>query len=156
MNRRTDCRAFTLIELIVYMAVLAVVLGMATPAFYQCLKRSRDLRRNADDIVRVLRAGERWRADVRSAVAEPVLVGEALHIPQQACEIIYTFTDGTVWRHANGGNAPVLKRVKESQMQFDQRTHVSCWRWEIELASPQPVVHIRPLFTFQAATTSHS
>jgi len=36
-------------------------------ALYRCIDRSVVLRHNTDDITSTLHAGERWRADVRSA-----------------------------------------------------------------------------------------
>src|SRR5215470_16859351 len=58
---------YLLVECLVYIAVLAVVMGVAFSAFYRCLSSWRDLARNTDDIARVLKAGEIWRADIRAA-----------------------------------------------------------------------------------------
>jgi hypothetical protein len=44
----------------------------------------------------------------------------------------------------------VLKDVKASTISDDSRQRVNAWRWELELASPQKVVLVHPLFSFTA------
>ena len=151
-----------LVDCLVYLAVWGVVVGLAFSAFYRCLSYSTNLTRNADDIARTLRAGERWRADIREATSPPKLVAqdtgvEALQIPQKSGEVIYRFTDGAVLRRA-GTNAswmPALSGVKSSRMARDERQRVVSWRWEIELKNRQRVARVRPLFTFQAVAAEH-
>ena len=58
---------FTLIETVVYLSALFVLLGAGYMAMYRCIDRSVALRRNAEGLTSALRAGEHWRADVRSA-----------------------------------------------------------------------------------------
>src|SRR6266516_6835787 len=100
-----------LIDCMVYLDIWAVVVGMAFSDFFRSMSYSKNLARNSDDIARALKAGERWREDVRAAtgpfklvVGEPG-VGQALHIPQKTGEVIYRFIDGAVLRQ-NGTNAP--------------------------------------------------
>src|SRR6266487_4316060 len=66
-------RGFALVDCVAYIGLLAVILTMAFAAFYRALERSRDLSRNAAEIVRALQAGERWRADVRASARPPQL-----------------------------------------------------------------------------------
>jgi prepilin-type N-terminal cleavage/methylation domain-containing protein len=143
-------RGYTLIEMLVYIAVLAVVLDLSFAAYYRYDLYARNLRSNADDIVRVMRAGERWRDDVRNATAPPHAIDNGVAIPQQSGEIAYVFADGTVWRQVAGVRAIALKQVKTSSMSVDPRQHVDAWRWELELASPKKTVLVHPLFTFTA------
>ena len=152
MSRHGHERGFMLLECLVYIAVLAAVLGVAFAAFHRCLKSSGDLRRNADDIVRVLHVGERWRDDVRAATAPPRLEQQALRIPQRSGEIVYRVRDGSVWREAGTGKRRLLAGIKNCRFEADQRASVNSWRWELELTSPQKAVRVRPLFTFQAVT----
>src|SRR3954470_14151221 len=58
---------FTLIEMLVYMGMLFLILGMAYIAMYRSMDASAGLRRNANDITRALETGELWREDVRGA-----------------------------------------------------------------------------------------
>ena len=147
MNAR---RAYTLIEMLVYIAVLAVVLTLSYAAYYRYDLYTRDLRRNADDIVRTMRAGERWRDDVRNATAPPHAIENGVAIPHQSGEIDYVFADGTVWRQVAGVRSIALRQVKASTISLDHCQHVDAWRWELELTSPKKRVLLRPLFTFTA------
>ena len=157
-RRRRGCSTASgvlLIECVVYAALFVVVTGVAYSAFYRCLTDARNLRRNAEDIERVLQAGERWRADIRSARTRPSLEArpgeQILHVPQSTNEIAYVFTGETLWRRAPGRTPEVfLTGVRQSKMMADARSQVTAWRWEVELKSAQKVVRLRPLFTFAA------
>jgi hypothetical protein len=147
-----------LIEAITYVALLAVTLGLALGAFYVAFENNRNLTRNADDIARALRAGERWRADVREARSAPRFVTNAatsqieLHLPKETNAVVYTFHDGVMFRQAPGESNAVtlLDRVQRSEFTRDLRPHVTAWRWEVELEVRQRVARVRPLFAFQA------
>jgi len=145
-------RGFTMIEMLVYIAVLAVVVNLAFFAYYRYDQQMRNVRRNADDIVRAMRAGERWRDDVRNATASPRAIEDGMVIPWRSGEIVYVFADGTVWRRAAGLQTVALKNVSASTMSSDPRDRVSAWRWELELTSPKKTVLMRPLFTFTAVS----
>jgi Tfp pilus assembly protein PilE len=143
-------RGYSLLECLVYIAVLAVVLNLSFVAYYRYDQHTRNLRRNADDITRALRAGERWREDVRTAIAPPHAIANGLAIPQQSGEVAYVFADDAVWRQTGATRVIVLKQVKASTISDDSRQRVNAWRWELELASPQKVVLVHPLFSFTA------
>jgi type II secretory pathway pseudopilin PulG len=145
-------RGYTLIECLVYIAMLAIVLNLSIMAFFRYNQHTNNLRRNADDITRALRAGERWRDDVRAAVAPPHVIENGLAIPQRSGEVAYMFADGAIWRQAAGTRSLVLKQVKASAMSDDSRPHVAAWHWELELVSPQKIIRIRPLFSFTAVS----
>jgi prepilin-type N-terminal cleavage/methylation domain-containing protein len=148
MNRRSG---FSLIEVLTYIAVLTVVMALAYPAYDRCQRASRDLHRNADDIVRALRVGERWRKDVRAATGPIRASAVEFVIPQRNGDIIYRFTDGNLFRITNHQSpVTVISNVKASAMRADARDHVSAWRWELELAGRQTEVKVRPLFSFIA------
>src|ERR1700744_740668 len=152
---RRSMRGFTLIECLVYIAVLGVVLGVGSVAFYRCWDDNKSITRNADDIVRVLKFGEIWRADMRAATGpikiETANSGQTLHIPAGKKELIYSFTDGQVRKQTTGSNSwtLILPRVKSSRMQIEKRDHVTAWRWEVELDSQRKKIKTRPLFTFE-------
>jgi len=163
LNPSQGQQGIMLVDCLVYLAIWTVVVGLAFSAFYRCMSYSKNLARNADDIARALKAGERWRQDVRAAsgpfklVAWEAVVEQALHIPQKTNEVIYLFIDGAVLRQG-GTNAPwipVLSGVKSSRMEQDERERLVSWRWEVELKSKQKVARVRPLFTFQAVAPEH-
>jgi len=147
-------RAFTIIECLVYIGLFALLLGLGTVAFYRCFDNMKGLRRNADDITRAVHAGELWRNDIRAA-ARAIQVDQTdqtIRIPQRDRDVLYRFADAQVFRKT-GADAPwlvLLPKVKSSQMISDPRTHVTSWRWELELQPTQTTVRTRPLFTFLA------
>ena len=151
---------FSLLECMVYLAVLFVILSLASAAFIRTSDNSRHLAENSAMILRVLRAGEQWRADVRAATAPPrseeAAQGARLHLPLTGGEVIYLFTANTVWRAGAppGTTNLLLAGVKSSRMMGEPRQGVQAWRWELELAAPQKAARVKPLFTFQAAAQS--
>jgi Tfp pilus assembly protein FimT len=149
-------RGYTLLECLVYIAVFAVVLNLSFLAYYRYNQHSNSLRRNADDIVSALRAGERWRDDVRASTAPPRAIENGVLIPQRSGEVAYVFADGTIWRQTSTTRVAVLRQVKVSVMSDDSRPRVNAWRWELELASPKNNVLVRPLFSFTAVTGRQS
>ena len=116
-----------LIECLVYIAVFAVLLGIGTAAFYVCWDHSKALHYATDDITAALHAGERWRADVRSATGkitvETTAAGELLRIPCGTNEIIYRFNAGEVRRQIGviGFSGVAAADGQGSQMMMDVR-----------------------------------
>lgn len=147
MNRR----GFTLLEAITYVLILTVVLTLAYPAFHKCQRGSRDLQRNANDILQTVRAGERWRQDVRAATG-PIRVEAGIFvIPQRTGNITYSVTSNQLRRTA-GERKPitVLTNVKTTTMQTDRRELVTAYRWDVELISHVKTTRVRPQFSFVA------
>ena len=154
-NRRQT--GMLLIECLVYMSVLVVLLGIGTAAFYFCWDHTRAVISATDEIAAALRAGEGWRADVRSATGkigvETTATGELVRIPEAAGAVIYRFEAGEVRREIPALNHSrlVLPKVKDSQMIADPRGSVSAWRWELELGERIRETHLPLQFTFEAA-----
>ena len=151
-------RASTLIECLVYIGVFATILGVATIAFYRCFDHMRALRRNADDITRVLHIGELWRTDIRMAVRQPTLddADQTLHIPHKNGVVDYRFGENQILRRASA-DAPwtsVLTNVSNSQIRQEQQHGVTAMRWEIELRPLRKPARVQPLFTFTAVAES--
>src|SRR5207245_2560100 len=84
-------RGFTLIETLVYMSLLFVTLGIAFVAMYRSMDASAALRRNANDIVQALKAGEQWREDVRQVTgpvrSEQTAQGVTFRLPRGQTEV---------------------------------------------------------------------
>jgi hypothetical protein len=150
------CRAFSLIECLVYMGILMLLVGLALAGFYRTLKQTSNLEKNAADIVRAVQAGERWREDIRLATGVPQWIGAGptreLHIPQASGDVAFVFRDNAVWRRSAPAHAwePLLAQVKDSKMIEDRRPRVIAWRWDVELQENQKVARVRPLFSFLA------
>jgi len=151
-----------LVECMVYVALFAVVTGLAFAAYYRSEQTARSLHRNATDILRVVKTGELWRQDVRQATA-PIQLVEApdlqvMHVPQGTNEVLYAFADEEIRRRASPASpwVKLVPKVKSARLQLDQRQMVSAWRWEVELKSPQKAPKIKPLFTFQAVVPARA
>ena len=157
ISRARACAGILLVECLVYIGVFAVLLGVGYGTFYACWDYSKALRYATDDIASALRAGERWRADIRSATGkitvETTPQGEHLRIPQGTTAIIYSFKAGELHRQLASSRFSelVLPTVKASQMVKEVRGPVAAWRWELELTSRRKETHLPLLFTFEAA-----
>jgi hypothetical protein len=145
-----------LIECLVYVLVAFILSGVAYVAFYQCMDNSLALRRSTDDISNALRAGERWRADVRSSGGrirtENVEGAQVFVVPSATGDVAYQFsTNGVSRRVGSGAWVCLLEKVNSSTMQADVRGSIEAWRWELELKPRfKKQGRLRPLFTFTA------
>jgi hypothetical protein len=157
ISRARGTLGMLLLECLVYISVFAILLGGATTVFYFCWDHSDALIYATDDIASALRAGERWRADVRAATGkitvETTATGELVRIPEGARSVSYRFESGEVRRQTSASNNPelLLANVKTSQMEMDARGAVSAWRWELELVPHRKETHLPLLFTFEVA-----
>ncbi len=157
---KTKCTAGSmLVECLVYIAVFAILMAIGTAAFYFCWDHSQAVIYATDDIASALHAGERWRADVRTATGEisfeTTAVGEVVRIPEAGKQIVYRFESGEVRREIPGSNISqlLLPKVKASQMAADARGSVNAWRWELQLAGRRKETHLPLRFTFAAVPT---
>lgn len=151
---------YLLTEALVYIGLIFVLLGVAYAGLYRFIDDSVLLSRSAEDISRAMHAGERWRADIRSASAgirlEANPEGEILHLSSSHGEIAYTTRQAAVLRRVGTGTwVRVLNNVKASSIQADLYPNVTGWRWELELRPQTKGAikpgRVRPLFTFLAA-----
>jgi type II secretory pathway pseudopilin PulG len=156
-----SAQAFTLIEVLVYMSMLAVLMGLGYAALYRSMDASTGLRRNASDITQALNTGERWRDDIRAATQplrlEQISDAESLlHIPQPNAEVTYRFVSNSVSRRVGSGEwSPALEHVDHSVFISDPRQKVTAWKWEIELQSyHKSLTRLQPLFTVLAVPTN--
>lgn len=154
-------RGFTLIEMIVYLGVFTVLMGMGFATLFESIDNSTALRCGADDIVNALHAGERWRSDVRSSKAvslESNPAGQILRLSGAHGEVSYRFADHTLFRQV--GTSPwmkVLTRVKTAGFVSESRANLAVWRWELELQKrSRKGGNLRPLFTFVAVPAPNS
>lgn len=151
-----------LIECMVYIAVLAILLGIGFSSFYLLWDNSTALHYTTDDIANALRAGEAWRADVRGATGKIQVEnnsnGIMLKIPHAKTEIDYRFSDNSVWRKNDGSNSwtPVLSRVKTSQMELETRNQIHAWHWDLELISHRARAKVPLVFSFEAVASHQS
>ena len=158
-GRKPKAQGMLLVEVLVYIAVVFVLLGVGYEALYRGIDSSIALRRDADDIANALHAGERWRADVRLADqqirVEKTPAEVTAFLKGAHAETAYRFSTNAVFRRLGDGPwVRLLTNVKSSVIEPDARQHVTAWRWELELQPRQKGSvkpgRVRPLFTFMA------
>lgn len=161
----TGTGAYMLVEALVYIGLLVGILGLAFALMYRLVDNSIVLRRNSEDIAAAMRAGERWRADVRRAEQvsgpEETDAGLVMRMSMGTRVVQYRFDGSNVWLRAEDRPwVRLLQNVHASQMRPDQRSQVSAWQWELEMG-PRAKGYtkppkVRPLFTFTAVPTGRS
>lgn len=147
-----------------YVSLLMMFSVLAHQTYNRARIQSADIQRQSREISLALRAGERWRADVRQSTTAPERIPSAgrkaivLRLTPPAGNIDYYFSESKVWRKA--GDAPkemILFNVKNSEMVDDTRGTVPAVRWELELKTKGGRrAQTRPLFTFLAVPDSQS
>jgi hypothetical protein len=148
--QRAARRGIVMIDAMVYLAVIGVVLILAAAVFDKGMRESAGLQRNISDIERALKAGERWRADVRSATGAIRADQQTLTIPQKDGAIVYAIETNKVRRIVSNRSEVFLAEVKDSKMIEERRGNVVGWKWELELEHRRKEARVRPLFTFMA------
>ncbi|HTV40764.1 MAG TPA: type II secretion system protein [Candidatus Sulfotelmatobacter sp.] len=160
LARRRRQSGITLIECVVYLMVFVILASVGSVSFFVCWDGFRALIATTDDVGAALRAGERWRADVRSANGtiriETTASGQVVQIPENGKEIIYSIDSKGLERQvgADGFSLVVLPKVKSSDMKCEMRGSVRAWRWELELPERRKGPHLPLLFTFEAVQTT--
>ena len=154
-RRRAGERGITLVDCLVYISLLGVFLYLTSVAVFQADMGSKQVRRNATEIARAMRAGEAWRDDLRGATGAVESVrgaaGEGVRIPRAQGAVVWAFREAGVWRTRDGATWELLlPGVKASEMRADPQALAGVWRWEVELQTTRTNASVRPLFSFSA------
>lgn len=146
-------RGIMLAECLIYIAISAVLVGVAFMLFFRCMDTARNFSRNADDITGALSVGERWRADLRRATetpsaSQPDLLD--LVIPVGARHVIYLFENGAIWRSESGDASwsMLLDRVESAEWHSERRVHTTAWHFDLEMKTRKKNATVNPLFSF--------
>ena len=149
--------ALSLIECLIYIAVLSVLLGIGYQGLSQLFTESARLRSNSSDMIAITHLGELWRDDVRRAGQRPLLLHEleitnGLEIVRSDRKVLYSHVGSSLYRLASADVPPypALTNVKSSQFFLEQNQGIPVMRWEVELHSRNKKSKLRPLFSFQA------
>jgi len=164
-----DQRGISFVELLAYMILFAAFLAFTYRVVHVNSSEARAIHNNASDIIRVTRAGERWRQDIREAVSFPKVIKSSIPDPQNAAGkiqiiylqivksshvISYAFREGSVYRgdSRQPGHWEVIfeEKAVSSTMASESRGDTSIWRWELELKTKYQDVLTRPIFSFLA------
>ncbi|MBT5709110.1 MAG: hypothetical protein HOI66_22550 [Verrucomicrobia bacterium] len=156
LGSRSMGQGFALVECLVYIAVVMTIVGIGLSLYLKLLSFHRDLERNATDITRSIKAGEVWRADIRSAVgpieSNQTDEGRFLIIPTATGSIHYHFDQQALWRQNELAKSETifLNKVAECEFIQETRSRVTAWRCEIRLETKMKTVRIQPKFSFLA------
>lgn len=153
-------RGLMLLECLVYLSLWLLVVGLGFRFFYQAYTQSKHLARNADDIARVLKAGEMWRQDVRHSSTVPRWesregeTGRDFVLGAGDGWVAYRCTATNVLRRTSidPGWRELFGGVETCEFHRDERGPVVSWRWELELKPRVRPASIRPRFTFQTVS----
>ena len=149
-------RGATLIEMMIYIGLLAVVLGVGVNGLIRVWGAHGTLRRQADGIVLAADTGERWRGDIRSATgairSETTPGGQTVAIPVGNRVVTWGFSNGLVWRQSATDHkaSPLLSGVRSSRMAPEPREGVRAWVWDLELDRIPQKARTAPIYTFLA------
>lgn len=162
-NSRQARGGLMLMECLVYLSVWFVIVSVGFGLFYQAYSKSKQLSRNARDIVQTLQTGERWRAEVRATALPPRWVTRAEG--EEDLDFVLGGEDSWIAYRATGSNIlrrtavdprwqEVLRGVASSAMVREERAGVVSWRWELEIKPYVLKSQVRPRFSFQAVPRS--
>ncbi len=149
-------RGIMLMECLAYLSLWMVVVGLGFGLFYRVYTQSKHLERATDDVVGVLRLGERWRAEVRGSggveLGEGGAGGLDFVMASDAGVVGYRFEGTNIWRRGEGEGdwRPVFSGVERCVFHRDEVEGVLVWRWELELSKRSRHAAVVPRFTFQA------
>ena len=114
-------RGFTVMEMLAYIILFVGLLSFAYRAVTASSRGIGALQNNAYDIIRVTKAGEQWRQDIREAVSSPVTQSQELDSPPRAEQI--TREDGV--EGFDGNPIPeILPLIPEPQTERIQITYL--------------------------------
>ena len=145
-------RGITLIECLAYIVLLGAITGVATVALGRLWGTTGRMARSGDALAAALRAGERWRADIRDArgPVEAMADGAGCRIPGASGAIEWRWHDGLVWRRGSGAEVVWLGPVVASTMASEARDGVLAWRWEFLMAPESAKSRFEPWHGFVA------
>lgn len=150
-------RGISLVEMMVYIAVLAVIMGIGFSAVVRLWSVSRQMRVESDDLRAVLATGDRWREDIRGSGGRIVLKTEGdSHVlevhPGTTNELQWAFFDGKVLRRTgtNAAWATQLTRIRSSSVRPEQRDDMPTWRWDLEFEPATARSRFHRTFSFVA------
>jgi type II secretory pathway pseudopilin PulG len=153
-------RGMLLIHLLVYMAVLAIIMSLASVTFWRAFDSVRQHLQAADEASALLRAGELWRQDVRRTRTAPVIeeTSSALHFRLGTADgpVTWSVESNRLVRVAGTDGIPLswMKKLETAQFVADDRGSVRAWRLEVSLPSPKRGERMPVAFSFIAVPQS--
>ncbi len=165
-NRRLEVKTYTgnlrrrhmtLVEVLVYMSLVALVSGLAIRIFFGGMDAAATVRSSSERVLNTFRQGDRWREDIQKA--KRVEAGQdrtALRLVKDNGDIIhYRLQEHDLHRirhdSENGRTATVVvKKVQNCRFTPFPADNPRGWKMALELQTKQDKSKIDPLFDFIA------
>jgi type II secretory pathway pseudopilin PulG len=149
---------FSIIELMIYLAVFAVIGVLAWTSFARVFDVTNDHRRIGDRVSALARAGERWRDEVRRSTALPRLDDAAAVFRLRLAEgdVAYLFNGGRLVRtNETLARADVLvDGLTGGAFEREPAEGVVAWRMDARLQSRQRPERVLGAFRFLAVASA--
>lgn len=131
----------SLIELLMYLGLLFVFVGIAYGAVDRLWLETRRLEKRADALRGMIQAGETWREDIRRATGEPKVEVDSLgiSIPAGTNRIRWRveMSAGIATRDGGGDDLRIYPwPLKSATFAPARRDAVAGWMWELTLVPP--------------------
>lgn len=141
-----------LMELIIYIAVFAVILTLAWTSFARVLTVTTEFRRAGDRVAALTRGGERWREDMRSATVLETNGTTSLRLKLAEGNVVYALADGKLVRSgpAVGRTDVLAEGLVGAAFIREPVDGVSAWRFEARIQSRQKQERVLADFRFFA------
>lgn len=155
-SRYARQRSFLLFEVMVYVGLLVIILGLAYRMFFEALAHHRHLAATTTALVTALEAGEQWRADVRASLGGPQLLPNAprptWQLQKRRHTVQYALDHEAILRRVlpKTNWLVVVTNVIQTRMQIESRSFGVVARWDLELRGYRPSPLIKPVFSFLA------
>lgn len=135
LKAKRQARGASLVEMLMYMSCLLVLMSLVSVAIGRLWSAERALHERANELIRVVNAGERWREDVRRSGVSPRAIeangNEGLLLELDGSRQVYLLEAGELHRTANGEKEVLVRNVVSSRMLREQREGLVYWRWEL-------------------------
>lgn len=156
-SNRRSALGYSLVEALVYIAVLATILGVGFAAVNRIWSISAQIRRESDDLRAVLATGERWRDDIRQSQgairSEREGEYQVLIVSRGATNEVQWAFDGSRVLRREGADAPwspMLSRVRHAEARAELRHDIPTWRWDVEFEPVSRKARFQRAFSFVA------
>lgn len=135
LKAKRQARGASLVEMLMYMSCLLVLMSLVSVAIGKLWSAERALHERANELIRVVNTGERWREDVRRSAVSPRGIeangSEGILLELDGSRQVYLLEAGELRRTANGAKEVLVRNVVSSRMLREQREGLVYWRWEL-------------------------
>lgn len=150
--RRHGERGLMLLEMLVYIAVFAVILTLAWTSFARVFTVTTGFRRAGDRVAALTRGGERWREDMRRAVVLETNGTSSLRLKLTGGEMVYAIEEGRLIRTdpTTGQKDVLAEGLAGAEFIREPAEGIAAWRLQARIQSRQKQERVLADFRFFA------